>query len=67
MKKITAAVSAILLAGVMLTGCEAAKNNPQGTTAPTTTTSRVTTTTTPHPTTTTTLFTDLTPTEDLGE
>jgi PBP1b-binding outer membrane lipoprotein LpoB len=49
MKKISAAIAALAVAAMLFTGCEAAKNNPQGTTgntSPTTTsntTSQVTT------------------------
>ncbi|MDR0944251.1 MAG: hypothetical protein LBM41_06950 [Ruminococcus sp.] len=46
MKKISAAIAVLAVAGMLFTGCEAAKNNPQGTTGPTSdaTTASVTTT-----------------------
>jgi PBP1b-binding outer membrane lipoprotein LpoB len=46
MKKISAAIAALAVAAMLFTGCEAAKNNPQGTTAQTTKPATTNTTTT---------------------
>jgi outer membrane biogenesis lipoprotein LolB len=44
MKKLSAAIAVLAVAGMLLTGCEAAKNNPQGTTGKTSATTTTQTT-----------------------